>query len=88
MLETKLIVDRFINLNLTPPAAPTYTPGDFELAPVQQCYLQESSGVFTKSSNILAAPGTKAHRNFKFLPWLSGAISEVALVGSDVLTGP
>jgi hypothetical protein len=88
MLETKLIVDRFINLNLTPPAAPAYAPGDFVLAPVQQCYLQESTGVFTKTSGVLQSPGPKSRRNFKFLPWLSGAISEVALVGADVLTGP
>lgn len=30
----------------------------------------------------------KAHRNFRFLPWYSGAISEVRLDTVDVLTGP
>jgi hypothetical protein len=56
--------------------------------PVQDCYLQESTGVFTKTSGIVAGTGPKAHRNFKWLPRVSGRISEVALVGSDVLTGP
>ncbi len=88
MLEQKMIVNRYINLTLATPAMPTYTNGDFVSVPVQQCYLQESTGIFTKSSNVQAGIGVKAHRNFKWLPWLPGAISEVALVGSDVLTGP
>ena len=88
MLEQKLIVNRFIDLNLAHAAAPPYADGAFVTVPVQQCYLQESTGVFTKTSAVQAGVGPKAHRNFKWLPWLPGAISEVALVGADVLTGP
>lgn len=88
MLEQKLILNRFINLNLPPAVVPVYVLGDFVTVPVQNCYLQESTGIFKKTSNVLAGTGLKAHRNFKWLPWLPGAISEVALVGVDVLTGP
>jgi hypothetical protein len=88
MLEQKLIVNRFINLTLAPPPAPAYADGAFVLVPVQQCYLQESTGFFKKTSTVQAGVGPKAHRNFKWLPWLPGAISEVALIGADVLTGP
>lgn len=88
MLEQKLIVNRLIDLNLAPLPAPAYADGDFVLVPVQQCYLRESTGVFTKTSTVQPAPGPKAHRNFKWLPWLPGAIAECALVGEDVLTGP
>src|SRR5437016_5586767 len=88
MLERKLIVNRLINLNLAHAVAPHYADGDFVRVPVQDCYLQQSTGVFTKTSGVRAGTGLKAHRNFKWLPWLPGAISEVALVGADVLTGP
>jgi hypothetical protein len=89
MLEQKLVVGKFFNLTLVPPAMPPFANGDFVLVPVQQCYLMESSGVFTKTSLVQAGPGPKAHRNFKWLPWVPGAISEVALTGgADVLTGP
>jgi hypothetical protein len=88
MLEQKLIVNRYINLALQNVAAPNYADGDFVRVQVQDCYLAESTGVFTKTSAVRAGSGPKAHRNFKWLPWLPGAISEVALVGADVLTGP
>jgi len=88
MLEQKLIVNRFINLNIPPIVVPPYAGGDFVSVPVQQGYLQESTGFFKKSSDVQVRVGPKAHRNFKWLPWLPGAISEIALVGTDVLTGP
>ncbi len=88
MLEQKLIVDRLINLNIANPPPPAGAAGSFATMPVQDCYLEESSGIFTKTSTVHMAAGPKAHRNFKWLPWVSGRISEVALVGSDVLTGP
>lgn len=90
MLERKLIVDRYINLNNAFPAVPGVKDGSFVSVPVQDCYLQESTGFFKKTSGIQVGGGggPKAHRNFKWLPWLPGRISEVNLVGSDVLTGP
>lgn len=91
MLEQKLLVGRYINLPnpVVMPAAVTLGPvGSFTLVPLQTCYLHESTGVFTKTSTVQAGAGPKAHRNFRFLPWLSGRISEVDLVTTDVLTGP
>ncbi len=87
MLEQKLIVNRFINLTLRP-VPRTYTHGGFVTVSVQNYYLQKSTGTFTKTSTILAEEGAKANRNFVWLPWLPGAISEVALLHKDVLTGP
>jgi hypothetical protein len=87
MIEQKLIVDRFIDLNI-PATAMAYAPGAFVTVPVQSCYIQESHGVFKKTSDVALAPGPKAHRNFRWLPWLSGAISEVPTGGVDVVTGP
>jgi hypothetical protein len=88
LLEQKLIVGRFINLNIPAPQIQPYAPGDFVLVPVTECYLQESHGIFTKTSDVQIGSGPKQHRNFHWLPWLPGAISETALVGADVLTGP
>mgnify|MGYP006200505391 CR=1 FL=1 len=79
MLEQKLIVNRYIDLTLANNAAPPYADGDFVTVPVQQCYLRESTGIFSKRSSVQQGRGPKAHRNFKWLPWLPGAISEVAL---------
>ncbi len=91
MFEQKLIVGRFINLPnavVMPPNVALGAVGSFVRVPLQTCYLQESTGVFTKTSQVQAGAGAKAHRNFRFLPWLSGRISEVDLVTTDVLTGP
>jgi hypothetical protein len=88
MLEQKLIVNRFIDLTLVPPIVRGYNNGDFVTIRVQRYYLQESTGTFTKTSAILPGGGPKAHRNFVWLPWLPGAISEVPLLHVDVLTGP
>jgi hypothetical protein len=88
MFEQKLIVGRYIDLVLPPIAPPAYALGAFvPVAPIQ-LYLQESTGVFKKTSDIQVGTGPKAHRNFVWLPWLPGGISEVPLVGADVLTGP
>lgn len=88
MFEQKLIVGRYIDLVLPPIVPPAYAQGAFvPVAPIQ-LYLNESTGVFKKTSDIAVGPGAKAHRNFVWLPWLPGGISEVPLVGTDVLTGP
>lgn len=91
MFEQKLIVGRYINLPnavVMPGGLVLGAVGSFQLVPLQTCNLQESTGVFTKTSVVQAGVGAKAHRSFRFLPWLSGRISEVDLVTTDVLTGP
>jgi hypothetical protein len=88
MFEQKLIVGRYIDLVLPPIAPHAYAQGAFvPVAPIQ-LYLNESTGVFKKTSDIAVGAGPKAHRNFAWLPWLPGGISETPLVGADVLTGP
>lgn len=91
MLEQKMLVGRYINLTLNTPPPPHFNDGDFMLVPVQDCYLQESTGgrfTSVRVSAVIAGGGPKAHRKFKWLPWVPGAISETNLVGTDVLTGP
>ena len=92
MLEQKMIVGRYLDLTGVPPSPPPPAVlGVFVAGVAQQGYIQESTGIFTKTSNIAWAPGAlgpKAHRTFNWLPWVPGGISEVALVGTDVLTGP
>ncbi len=88
MLEKYLTVGSYINLNLINPRVDPYKGGQFVLVPVQNCYLQEATGIFTKTAQVQPGVGPKPPRNFKYLPWLGGAISEMALVDMDVLTGP
>lgn len=94
MIEQKLIVGRYINMTNVNSAdqamrkASTSKPGSFVTVPIQACYIQESTGIFTKTSDVKDESGPKPHRNFWWLPWLSGAISEVPMQGVDVLTGP
>jgi hypothetical protein len=87
MIEQKLIVGRFIRFPAAGPKV-VYQPGDFLLQPDVSLTIEQSKGFSTKTSNITAGVGAKAHRNFKWLAWYPGAISEVALAGTDVLTGP
>jgi hypothetical protein len=65
-----------------PAAVASGAVGSFVMVPLQTCYLQESTGVLTKTSGVQAGAGPKARRNFRFLPWLPGRISEVDLVTS------
>jgi hypothetical protein len=41
-----------------------------------------------RTSNVAAGPTARVHRNFVWLEWLPGFVSEVATGGIDVLTGP
>ncbi|MES2771720.1 MAG: hypothetical protein V4623_07030 [Pseudomonadota bacterium] len=88
MLEQKLIVNRLINLSLINKPVLPYTHGSFVTVATQNYHLCESTGFHTKSSLIQAGTHPKSHRNFRWLPWLPGAISETTLQEMDVLTGP
>lgn len=91
MLEQKLIVGRYLDFPQAilgqPGMLPTQTPGDMVTCQPNQFHIQESTGVFTKTSVIVAGAGP-AHRTFTWLPYTPGLITVVALVGADVLTGP
>lgn len=41
-----------------------------------------------RTSAVAPGPAAKVHRNFVWLEWLPGSVSEVAPGGIDVLTGP
>lgn len=103
MIETKLLVGRYLqftrptwrNLTGNPPVfvtvlCPALTiqesarrdPGP-KLNPFRNVGGQRTSDV---AAGTNTAPN-KVHRNFKFLPWYQGDISETTL-NSDVLTGP
>ncbi|MBZ5561874.1 MAG: hypothetical protein LAP13_05580 [Acidobacteriia bacterium] len=91
MLEQKLIADRFLNLPqamLTRPGlVPPHRPGDFVLYPPQLYHIQDSTGVFTKTSAVVPGAGAP-HRTFNWLVYTAGLITQVAMLGTDVLTGP
>ncbi len=95
MLETKLIVDRCIHL----PSQwfkLNVVPGEFLDQPHKPMTLKVSESlhiaddVKTKASFAVAGTSKKQsreHRNFQWLGWWSGAISQVPRY-KDVLTGP
>jgi len=87
MIEQKLIIGRFIRF----PAAGMkliYNLGDFLTQPTMALKIEESTGFRTKTSAITPGTGAKAHRNFQWLTWYPGAVSQVPINGVDVLTGP
>ncbi len=86
MIESKLIVGRYLNFVLPTPAIGVL--GAFMTQAQKQMTIQESSGFFTKTSNINLGSGAKAHRNFQWLDWVAGSINQVAFGNLDVLTGP
>jgi hypothetical protein len=91
VLERKLIVDRYLKMParlVLDGQAPQYNDGDFVRVNGSPFTIEESSGILTKKSDISAGAGQKAHRNFVWFPWLPGAISEVQIGATDILTGP
>jgi hypothetical protein len=96
MLEGKLIVGRYIDglpdAQATNGAA---VAGIQPMAPVM-LHINESSrsyrgakGFGAKSSDIGAGHlAAKPHRNYQWLKWVQGSVSEVPQNGVDVLTGP
>lgn len=91
MIEDKLRVGRYINLTI--PAQPNgaaVNNGIQRLATVRM-HINESTkpGLFgPKTSTTGLGHIQKNHRNFGWLEWRPGFVSEVATHGDDVLTGP
>lgn len=91
----KLIQNRYLTLpsfDQSPPSADPAMPADFVRAPgrVYNIHESESSGFMgmTKTSTVQqGAHGSKAHRTFRWLPWVLGKVSCISLSGGDVLTG-
>jgi hypothetical protein len=101
MVEAKLLAGRFLNFNRPAGRKPTrLAPVWVTLVlPVLRIELSDrrnpgaalnpfrNVGGLRQSSVATGAHATKAHRNFKWLPWYEGDISET-LLDHDVLTGP
>ena len=76
----KLIEGRYLNaptFNNTPPPANTNLPQHFSLVTGRQYNIAESSGKYNPlshtKSNVVAGPhASKAHRTFRWLPWIPG----------------
>jgi hypothetical protein len=125
MIERKLIVGRYLELNIPMPVTPgpaalgfqeynrvvlhieesessaapvaplNPRPGFNPTLPQKVAIAAERAGQHIKSqfdrqrtSTTGVGPAAKAHRNFVWLPWLPGFVSEVQPAGMDVLTGP
>lgn len=96
MLEGKLISGRYID-NL-PDAQATNGAAVGGIQPMNPVllHIQQSSRTYrgvkktgAKSSSIGAGHhATKPHRNYQWLKWVPGFVSEVPQNGMDVLTGP
>lgn len=89
MIEQKLVSGR--RLNWSVPLAKTYAgkDGDVVTQPPSMLAIEESTGAFTKKSNVMAmtVPHAKVHRNFQWLDYCPGKSVVTPLVGMDVLTG-
>lgn len=94
MFEEKLVVGRFLTMPLatvvTAIAGPEGTVVDQppKVSSIEQSV--SSGGLFsrTKTSGIVAGQNQKARRNFNFLTYIPGLVTQTPLAGVDVLTGP
>jgi hypothetical protein len=96
MIETKLIVGRYLQLNPAPSRPLRGVPPIFDPAMCPPLKIQESTrfagplgGKFGQRASAVV-PGAnlnKMHRNFKWLPYYEGDIS-VTNQNMDILTGP
>jgi len=96
MFEEKLIAGRYIKLPISSLAAPPGEVGQFATLTPMNLTLKESTSfranstsVKAKSSDaVLGTSGRKMNRNFQFLHYVPGMVTEVPFNGIDVLTGP
>jgi len=102
MIE-KLEVGRYVEFQNQQEHAPGPPKGQFAAHPVKTLTLLESTGLShgdevapgrmtrtfgkTRTSGFAPGAGAKQHRNFRWLSWWPGFISEVRLEAVDVLTG-
>ncbi|MCP5420220.1 MAG: hypothetical protein H6970_11435 [Gammaproteobacteria bacterium] len=92
----KLVVNRFLTIPVfdqSPPSPDPTFPADFvrALGRIYNIEESETSGPLynrAKTSQIsVGGHATKAHRTFRWLPWVLGKVSCVPLAGADILTG-
>ena len=94
MFEEKLIVGRFVNFSLAIVATkldPKPTDGTVVDQDAKVCSLEQStsSGIInrTKTSGVVTGANPKVRRNFNFLTYYPGVVTQTTLE-TDVLTGP
>ena len=90
MIEAKLLVGRYLKFTPTAQRKLQGRAPQFEavVCPALQIAESHMRGLLKRESNVLAGTNpTKVHRNFKWLPYYLGDISNTDLT-CDVLTGP
>ena len=101
MIEAKLLAGRFLDFTRGPGRTRQATSPQFETLVIAPLQIVESTrkdpgaklnpfrnvGGQRQSAVVAGANPNKVHRNFKWLPWYEGDISET-LLDYDVLTGP
>jgi hypothetical protein len=93
MIESKLLVGRYIKWS-DPPARKVSkdTVGIWQQYFSEILSVMESTGVFTKTSQLQSGIHPKKHRTFQWLTYIPGEITFCQLIpgaqGFDVLTGP
>lgn len=91
MIEQKLVVGRWIDVPLQVPANNGAAIGGFQPLHNVMLHVNESTRVSTfgkKTSTVTAGHVAKVHRNYQWLEWLPGFVSEVSQFNVDVMTGP
>jgi hypothetical protein len=91
MIEQKLIVGRWIDVPLQVPANNGPAVDGFQPLHNVMLHINESTRVSifgAKTSTVSAGHIEKLHRNYQWLEWLPGLVSEVSQFNVDVMTGP
>lgn len=91
MLEGKLVVGRYVTLTIPVQLANGPPVNGIQPMQTQTMHINESTRahVFgSKTSTTGMGHIAKAHRNYQWLEWVKGMVSEVPQNGVDVLTGP
>lgn len=87
MIEQKLIVGKFIDLPYPAVARPTDPPGNFVTLPPLRMTIRQSTGLLKKTSSIVRGTSPKDYRNFRWLHYFPGFITQIPFCRVDVLTG-
>ena len=91
MIEGKLVVGRYIDLATPKQTNNGVAVGGFQRLNATMLHIDESTRAHlfgAKTSTTGAGHIAKAHRNYQWLEWRPGLVSEVVQNGVDVLTGP
>jgi hypothetical protein len=91
MIQRKLVIGRYVKLDLAGVNPKVeFEDGAMFTQPARLMTIAQSTGFFSKrrTSGVGQGTGAKDHRNFQWLGWYKGAVSQASLGNTDVLTGP